>query len=411
MSEEAKRIAAIKAAAPATATRTATRVDDLRRERQQLAEEVVFDPERMAHLYKMCSAFASIGLCGHKSPESALSAVLFGLGLGMPPMQGMTSIQVIHGRPCLRGPAALAHITSLGHVLRVVTVERGEDPAKVAVVETERDGRKKEFRGSREAVDRAGLPEKNTVWKSYPERCLKWHVVSEATQEVFGDLLAGAYLVEEMEQAPSITPAPEPPPARPSARRPEHHTPRRKQPEASPWSEEAAKAVLETLPDGPKPALTVGERFDDPLSVEERAEIDALPPMEESEPAPSKPEKPPSRTASLEEARERCRELLRKLRIPWDVASARTAVSAEMTADETRRLLDWLIFAEAEWVELVEGRPLTVGPDQYFLDGSEDGSFEAVFVEHERQPVMVGTFRAPEDAATACLLDRMEKGR
>jgi len=170
MSEEAKRIAAIKASAPA---RTATRVDDLRRERQQLSEEVIFDPERMAHLFKMCSAFASIGLCGHKSPESALSAVLFGLGLGMAPMQGLTSITVIHGRPCLRGPAALAHITSLGHTLRVVTVERGEDPAKVAVVETERDGRRKEFRGTREAVDRAGLPARNPVWDSYPERCLK----------------------------------------------------------------------------------------------------------------------------------------------------------------------------------------------------------------------------------------------
>jgi len=406
MTEEAKRIAAIKAAAPAT--RTQTRVDDLRRERQQLAEEVVFDPGRMAHLFKMCQAMASIGLCGHKSPESALSAVLFGLGLGMPPMQGLTSIQVIHGRPCLRGPAALAHITSLGHVLRVVTVERGEDPAKVAIVETERDGRKKEFCGTREAVDRAGLPDKNPVWKSYPERCLKWHTVSEATQEVFGDLLAGAYLVEEMEQAPSITPASEPPPARPSARRPEQLAPRRKQPEVSPWSEEAAKAVLEKLPDDPKPALTVGERFDDPLSAEERSEIDALPPMEEASPEPAKP---PSRTASLEEARERCRELLRKLRIPWEIASKRTAVSAEMTADETRRLLDWLIFAEAEWTELVEGRPRTVGADQYYLDGLEDGSFEAVFVEHARQPVMVGTVRTAEDAATSCLLDRMEKTR
>ena len=408
MTEEAKRIAAIKAAAPSTATRTATRVDELRRERQKLAEEVVFHPEKMAHLYKMCQAMASIGLCGHKSPESALSAVLFGLGLGMPPMQGLTSVQLMHGKPCLRGPAALAHITSLGHTLRVVTVERGEDPAKVAIVEAERDGRKKEFRGTREAVDRAGLPSKNPVWNSYPERCLKWHVVSEATQEVFGDLLAGAYLVEEMEQAPSPTPAPEPPPARPSARRPEQLAPRRKQPDASPWSEEASKAVLEALPDDPKPALTVGERFDDPLSAEERSEIDALPPIEEAEP---KPAKPPSRTASLDEARERCRELLRKLRIPWEVASKRTAVSAEMTADETRRLLDWLIFAEAEWVELVEGRPLTVGPDQYYLDGSEDGSFEAVFVEREREPVMVGTFRTPENAATSCLLDRMEKNR
>ena len=157
--------------------------------------------------------------------------------------------------------------------------------------------------------------------------------------------------------------------------------------------------------------------------------------MEESEPEPSKPPKPPSRTASLDdalgtfvranhqspkppsrtasldEARERCRELLRKLRIPWEVASARTAVSAEMSADETRRLLDWLIFAEAEWAELVEGRPLTVGPDQYYLDGSEDGSFEAVFVEREREPVMVGTFRTAENAATSCLLDRMKKNR
>ena len=409
MSEESKRIAAIKAAAPSPSPRTQTRVDDLRRERQQLAEEVIFYPEKMAHLYKMCQAMASIGLCGHKSPESALSAVLFGLGLGMPPMQGLTSIQVIHGKPCLRGPAALAHITSLGHVLRVVTVERGEDPAKVAVVETERDGRRKEFRGTREAVDRAGLPAKNPVWDSYPERCLKWHTVSEATQEVFGDLLAGAYLVEEMEQAPSITPAPEPPPARPSARRPEHHTTRRKQPEVSPWSEEAAKAVLDKLPDEPKPALTVGERFEDPLSAEERAEIDALPPMEGA--ASRIMARAASRTENLDAGRERCRDLLRKLRIPWEVAAARTAVSAEMSAEETRRLLDWLIFAEAEWTELVEGRPLTVGPDQYYLDGSEDGSFEAVFVESDREPVMVGTFRTAENAATACLLDRMEKGQ
>ena len=237
-------------------------------------------------------------------------------------------------------------------------------------------------------------------------------LVSEATQEVFGDLLAGAYLAEEMEQAPSITAAPEPPPARPSARRPEQIAPRRKQPEASPWSEEAAKAVLDKLPDEPKPALTVGERFEDPLSAEERAEIDALPPMEDGVPEAPKPAKPPSRTASLDSARQRCRDLLRKLRIPWEVASKRTAVSAEMSAEETRRLLDWLIFAEAEWAELVEGRPLTVGPDSYYIDDdSADGDFEAIFIEAERQPVSIGHFREAEEAATACLLDRMEKNR
>jgi len=80
-----------------------------------------------------------------------------------------------------------------------------------------------------------------------------------------------------------------------------------------------------------------------------------------------------------------------------------------MSADETRRLLDWLIFAEAEWLELVEGRPLTVGPDSYYLDDSEDGVFEAVFVEADRQPVSVGEFSEAEAAATACLLDRMER--
>ena len=79
--------------------------------------------------------------------------------------------------------------------------------------------------------------------------------------------------------ATSITPAPEPPPAQPSARRPEQLAPRRKQPEASPWSEDAAKSVLAKLPDDPKPAITVGARCKDPLPADERAEVDALRPV------------------------------------------------------------------------------------------------------------------------------------
>jgi len=201
-------------------------VDSVRQQRVLESESVLFDAQKMEALHRWATTVAASGMWGYKSPEEALVAVLFGLQLGMGAVEALSKIKVLHGTPTLRGPAAVAHIRSLGGKIDCITglisklcVERdeslkellvypkliktleqhGEDPEKVSVWRTERDGLERFFWYSISQAEAAGLTQRNAVWRAYPARMVKWQAASEAAQEVFGDWLLGAYFTEEME--------------------------------------------------------------------------------------------------------------------------------------------------------------------------------------------------------------------
>ncbi len=209
---------------------------------KNLASRLILEKELWSQFYSRCEAMASAGLHGHKDPSTVAAAVLKGYSLGMDFMEALGKIKMIDGNPVLRGPSAVAHIHAVvpGAKCRVVTdlvrvdahgtplaelVERlcedqvdcwkGRrclDPTKISVWEMSRpEWDPKYYVFTMAQAERAGMVARNSTWRNYPERCLKWQAASIGTQEMFGDSLGGMYLEEEMQNAPQR--AAESPPA------------------------------------------------------------------------------------------------------------------------------------------------------------------------------------------------------
>ena len=208
---------------------------------QRLGDEVLFNQTMWAMAFDRCKCFASLNYNGNDQPEALMASFLKGLAAGMNPMQAWDSVRVIKGTPVIRGPKAINHIHSRcqGAHCREVTdlIGTGEDvgvegfniealierlksrypqywtedgrfldETKISVWVMGRPGwRPKAFVFTWAQAQQAKLIERNPVYKLYPERCLKWQACSIGTQEMFGDVLGGLYLQEEIEGAYGLT--------------------------------------------------------------------------------------------------------------------------------------------------------------------------------------------------------------
>lgn len=133
--------------------------------------------------------------------------------MGLPFMQSLEMIKVIHGRPQIRGPQAVALIRA-----RVPSahLECVESSSEVATWHMARDGSAapKAFTATIQEARDAGLLQ-SQVWKRYPAKMLKWWAASAGTAELFGDVLCGVSVASDDAQAVDVgeiaaTPAPTP---------------------------------------------------------------------------------------------------------------------------------------------------------------------------------------------------------
>lgn len=212
-----------------------------------LASELVINKSLWAELRERCAVVSAAQLYGHQRWETAAAVALKGYGIGMSFMEALSKIQVIEGRPTLRGADAVSHIhkmidgalcrniTALGDFngfelsedalagLRAMLEEHYRDcwvgsnldPSKISVWAMKRPGwATRIFMYTMAQARSVGLPSRNDRWNLYPDRCVKWQAASIGTQEMFGDVLGGMYLTEEIENTPVHGPlsAPAPPP-------------------------------------------------------------------------------------------------------------------------------------------------------------------------------------------------------
>jgi len=173
---------------------------DVRNQYPMIAQRMLLDPEMREGLTQMARDVCDSGMFGFKAQDRDLAAVrmvaIKGFAMGMDLPRALETIKVIHGMPTIRGPQALHLIRER---TRGATLECKESTRARAVWKLGRPGQKaKEFVATREQVEQAGLDKKNGLWNVYPERMLKWHAFSEGAQELFGDVLMGCYITEEI---------------------------------------------------------------------------------------------------------------------------------------------------------------------------------------------------------------------
>lgn len=175
-------------------------------------------------------------------PDSILAAILYGAELGIGPMQSLSSINMIQGRPSLSAETMRALVLQSGNQIRV---EATNESATAKCHRKEWDGWES-VTFTLEDAKRAGLRGDN--WAKYPRAMLSARVTSEACRLYFADIIAGlSYCPEEIESfAPAaVVAAPPPTTTRPS-------------PLAAPEPEETGESLTE--PQGKMILALFGER-------------------------------------------------------------------------------------------------------------------------------------------------------
>lgn len=139
---------------------------------------------------------------GYRDGKQATVAILKGLEIGLPPMTAVQYIYVVNGVPTVFGDAAVALARASGKVEYLKEWYDLDDNglATCGYCELRRADTHEVFHRefTREQAIRAGLWERNDVWRKYPERMLQMRARRLALSDGLSDVLLGLRLFEEV---------------------------------------------------------------------------------------------------------------------------------------------------------------------------------------------------------------------
>jgi hypothetical protein len=131
-----------------------------------------------------------------QTPEQVIVVVLKGRELAIPPMQALSHINVIQGKPCMSAELMFSMILQKHPRTRLKIVERTDRRCEIEV--TREGWEAANFAWTIEQAQNAGLLTKSS-WKQYPKAMLYWRTISEMARSLFPDALAGtSYTPEEL---------------------------------------------------------------------------------------------------------------------------------------------------------------------------------------------------------------------
>jgi hypothetical protein len=157
------------------------------------------------------------------TPEKIGVAIMWGLEIGLSPVQAIQSIAVINNRPCLWGDALPALVLSATVCEYVQEEFKGEGDQMIAVCTSKRKNCPKAVTKTFSVADakRANLWGKAGPWQNYPKRMLQIRARALNFRDNFADVLRGMQVGEEMEDiavsAQVVETHPESIPAEPTA--------------------------------------------------------------------------------------------------------------------------------------------------------------------------------------------------
>lgn len=133
---------------------------------------------------------------GIKTPEQAVAIILKGRELGIPPMQALSHIHVINGKPTMSAELMLAQIMRLHPKTKISYPKR---TSEVCELKVQREGSEPSlFSFTIQDAQAAGILG-NPTWKKYPRAMLHARCISEMARSLFPDAISGvSYTPEEL---------------------------------------------------------------------------------------------------------------------------------------------------------------------------------------------------------------------
>ena len=165
-----------------------------------------------------------------EKPDAICIAVQLGSELGLPPMQSLTNIAVINGRPAVWGDAMPALCRASGKVRHIrewsdgkgdaltywCEAARKDDPNAVvqgfSVAQAKQAGLWKEGPKTIKTGRNGSYETDSGPWWYYPERMLQMRARGFALRDAFPDVLRGLISAEEAADMPPLEPVTMPPP-------------------------------------------------------------------------------------------------------------------------------------------------------------------------------------------------------
>ena len=132
-------------------------------------------------------------------PGNILVAIQWGAEIGLAPLQAMSHIAVINGRPALWGDALLAIVRGSG-LLASFEEEIGADSATCTAQRRGEAPISRTF--SREDAKQAGLLGKAGPWSQYPRRMMQMRARAWVLRDLFPDVIRGLHVAEEAQDLP-----------------------------------------------------------------------------------------------------------------------------------------------------------------------------------------------------------------
>jgi len=151
-------------------------------------------------LYAGGMASKSIG-----RPEAVAARIFAGIEVGLSPVQAVSGIMIVNGRASMFGDALLAVVRSSGEVESFAEgvdgdgVDNGGD-SRVGWCQSKRVGVDGvvDRRFSVDDAKLAGLWGKSGPWTDYPSRMLQMRARAWVLRDLYGDILCGLGMVEEV---------------------------------------------------------------------------------------------------------------------------------------------------------------------------------------------------------------------
>jgi hypothetical protein len=141
-------------------------------------------------------------------PQKVVVGIMKGLEVGIAPINALSVIAIINGRPCIWGDGAMALIQKAGQLINTETIWEGnlEDETLKCTFKAWRKGQPNPFVGefSIEDAKRANLwnNPRRPVWHQYPKRMLFSRARAFPLRDGFADALMGLGIREEAEDLP-----------------------------------------------------------------------------------------------------------------------------------------------------------------------------------------------------------------
>lgn len=189
--------------------------------------------------------FVPKGLRGNQ--PAIIAAILYGREIGLEPMQSLSKIAVIDGRPTLSSEGQRALIFAAGHELWIE-----ESTTNRATVAGIRRGDKTTTRVTWTLDDakRAGIGGRRN-WQTYPRQMLVARASAELARAIFADVIGGLAATEELDA--EATPSEPEPTTETAAEKPATTTRRRRRATAPPPESDTPEPESVPTPDAVSP--------------------------------------------------------------------------------------------------------------------------------------------------------------